>query len=79
MERFINSENLKRYRKLASEATTEAERSKLLALLAEEKVKFVELQKNPKSDLKAAGQERGAERRASDAAPDMNPGTEATA
>jgi hypothetical protein len=37
LERFISDRNVQRYRKLACAATTEAEREKLLGLLAEEK------------------------------------------
>ena len=41
MDRFFNSQNVERYRKLASEVTSEAERNLLLTLLAEEKAEFV--------------------------------------
>jgi hypothetical protein len=37
LERFISDRNVQRYRKLACAATTEAERGKLLGLLAEAK------------------------------------------
>jgi hypothetical protein len=43
MDRFFNDQNLERLRSLASIATTEAERKTLLGLLAEERVKFMEL------------------------------------
>jgi hypothetical protein len=36
LERFISDRNVQRYRKLACAATTEAEREKLVGLLAEE-------------------------------------------
>ncbi len=45
LDRFVNQQNLERFRRLASEATTEAERSKLLALLADEEAKSIELRK----------------------------------
>jgi hypothetical protein len=44
-ERFVNDQNLERFKKLASAATTEAERKTLFGLLAKEQVKFIELQK----------------------------------
>jgi hypothetical protein len=44
-ERFVHDQNLQRFRRLASGATTEAERKGLFDLLAEEQVKFIELQK----------------------------------
>lgn len=44
-EKFVHDQNLQRFRRLASGATTEAERKKLFDLLAEEQVKFIELQK----------------------------------
>jgi hypothetical protein len=43
MDRFFNDQNLERLRSLGSIATTEAERKTLLGLLAEERVKFMEL------------------------------------
>jgi hypothetical protein len=43
--KFVNDQNLERFRRLASAATVEAERRILLDLLAEEQIKFVELQK----------------------------------
>jgi hypothetical protein len=43
MNRFFNDQNLERLPSLASIATTEAERKILLGLLAEERVKFIEL------------------------------------
>ena len=45
MERFVNGKNLERLRKLSDAATTEAERKQLLGLLAEEEIKFIELQR----------------------------------
>jgi hypothetical protein len=45
MDRFVNDQNIERYRKLASASTNEAERKILLGLLAEENTKFKELQK----------------------------------
>jgi hypothetical protein len=42
MDRFFNDQNLERLRSLAS-TTSEVERKILLGLLAEEKVKFIEL------------------------------------
>jgi hypothetical protein len=45
MDRFVNDENLNRLRKLASVFTTEDERKILFGLLADEKTKFIELQK----------------------------------
>jgi hypothetical protein len=45
MDRFVNEQNLERFRKLASTVTTEAERKMLLTLLAGEEAKFIELQK----------------------------------
>jgi hypothetical protein len=43
MDRFFNDQNLERIRSLASIATTEAERKILFGLLAEERLKFIEL------------------------------------
>jgi hypothetical protein len=40
MDRFVNRENIDRYRRLASEATDATERLKILELLAEEEAKF---------------------------------------
>ena len=45
MDRFVNEQNIERYRKLASRDITAAERTRLLGLLADEKAKFIELQK----------------------------------
>jgi hypothetical protein len=45
MDRFVNDRNLKMLRKLANISTTEADRKILFGLLAEEKTKFIELQK----------------------------------
>ncbi len=43
VDRFFNDQNLAKLRSLASIATTEAERKILLGLLAEERLKFIEL------------------------------------
>jgi hypothetical protein len=40
MDRFVSRENIQRYRELASESTSAAERSRILKLLAEEEAKF---------------------------------------
>jgi hypothetical protein len=40
MDRFVSWENIRRYRKLASETTNAAERSQIMKLLAEEETKF---------------------------------------
>jgi hypothetical protein len=40
MERFINRQNIGRYRRLASETTNATERQQILRLLAEEEAKF---------------------------------------
>lgn len=40
MDRFINRQNIDRYRRLASETTDAAERQQLIRLLAEEEAKF---------------------------------------
>ena len=45
MDRFVNEQNIGRYRKLLSGTITTSERTKLLTLLAEEMAKFIELQK----------------------------------
>ena len=45
MDRFVNEQNIGRYRKLLSGTITASERTKLLTLLAEEMAKFIELQK----------------------------------
>jgi hypothetical protein len=45
VDRFINELNLERFRRLADAVTTAAERKVLLELLAEEKNKFIELQR----------------------------------
>ena len=42
MDRFVNDQNLERYRKLACATTTRAEREMLFASLAEEKVQYFE-------------------------------------
>jgi hypothetical protein len=43
MDKFINDQNIKRFRKLASAATTATERKQLLDLLAEEHAKHLDL------------------------------------
>jgi hypothetical protein len=40
MDRFVTLENIKRYRKLASESTNAAERLRIMTLLAEEEARF---------------------------------------
>jgi hypothetical protein len=40
MDRFVNRENIDRYRRLASDSTDVAERLRILKLLAEEVAKF---------------------------------------
>jgi hypothetical protein len=40
MDRFVNRENIERYRRLANEATGAAERLRLMELLAEEEAKI---------------------------------------
>jgi hypothetical protein len=40
MDRFVTRENIDRYRRLASESTDAAERSRIMKLLAEEDAKF---------------------------------------
>jgi hypothetical protein len=40
MERFINRQNIDRYRRLASKTTNATERQQILRLLAEEEAKF---------------------------------------
>jgi hypothetical protein len=45
IDRFVNDQNTERFKRLASGATTEVERKILLGLLAEEHIKFIELQK----------------------------------
>jgi hypothetical protein len=45
MDRFYTEQNIIRYRKLASEAITSAERTRLIALLAREMSRFTELHK----------------------------------
>ena len=40
MDRFVSRENIRRYRRLASESTDAAERSRIMKLLAEEEAKF---------------------------------------
>ena len=43
VERFVSEQNIKRFRKLASAATAAADRTTLLALLAEEEAKVIGL------------------------------------
>jgi hypothetical protein len=45
MDRFVNEQNLARFRRLVSATITAAERKMLLVLLAEEEAKFVALNK----------------------------------
>ena len=45
MDRFYDEQNIARYRKLASEAVTEAERTRLFDLLGKEMDRFSELHK----------------------------------
>jgi hypothetical protein len=40
MDRFINRQNIDRYRKLANETTDASERQQIMSLLAEEEAKF---------------------------------------
>jgi hypothetical protein len=40
MDRFLKRENIKHYRRLASEFTNDAERLQILKLLAEEEARF---------------------------------------
>jgi hypothetical protein len=40
MDRFVNRENIERYRGLASESTNDSERLRILKLLAAERAKF---------------------------------------
>ncbi len=40
MDRFINRQNIDRYRRLASETTDATERQQIIRLLAEEEAKF---------------------------------------
>jgi hypothetical protein len=54
MERFINRQNINRYRRLASETINATERQQILKLLAEEEAKFKLDQ--AVSDLNKAGQ-----------------------
>jgi len=42
MSRFVNRQNLNRYRRLASERTDDATRIMILKLLAEEQAKFIQ-------------------------------------
>jgi hypothetical protein len=44
MDRFVNDQNIERFRKLASASTNETDRRILLGLLAEENAKFIDLQ-----------------------------------
>ena len=45
LDRFVNEQNIERFRRLAAGNVTNAERAMLLTLLAEEGVKATELQK----------------------------------
>lgn len=40
MDRFINRQNIDRYRRLASEATSATDRLRIMKLLTEEEAKF---------------------------------------
>ena len=40
MDSFVSRENIRRYRKLASELTDTTERSRIMRLLAEQEAKF---------------------------------------
>ena len=40
MDRFVNRQNIDRYRRLASETTNATERQQIMKLLAEEEAKF---------------------------------------
>ena len=40
MDSFVSRENIRRYRKLASESTDATERSQIMKMLAEEETKF---------------------------------------
>jgi hypothetical protein len=40
MDRFVNQQNIARYRKLASEATDATQRQQIMRLLADEEAKF---------------------------------------
>ena len=40
MKRFVNRQNIDRYRQLAAEATSDRERLKIMQLLAEEEAKI---------------------------------------
>ncbi len=55
MDRFVNRENIDRYRRLANEATDAAERLQILELLAEEESKF-KLEMGWEAPLSADGQ-----------------------
>lgn len=48
MDRFYDEQNMARYRRLASPAVAEAERTRLLDLLGTEMDKFTELHKAPR-------------------------------
>jgi hypothetical protein len=40
MDRFVNRQNIDRFRRLASETTSETERQKIMTLLADEEAKL---------------------------------------
>jgi hypothetical protein len=44
-DKFVSNRNIERYRRLACAAMTGPERTEMLALLAEEEDRYVELQK----------------------------------
>ena len=52
MDRFVNEENLERFRRLASVSTTEPERKILFGLLADEQAKFLELHQGRRARAK---------------------------
>ena len=63
MDKFVTRENIRRYRRLASESTDAAERQQIMTLLADEEAKFkLELRRSdaPKgrSSVTAATEDR---------------------
>jgi hypothetical protein len=54
MDRFFNQENIKRYRKLHEVGTTENQRAVILKQLAEEEMKFRDMQRLVICDSKTA-------------------------
>jgi hypothetical protein len=53
MDRFINRQNIDRYRRLARETTNAADRLQIMKLLAEEEAKF-KLQFEPSGGMERA-------------------------